>query len=169
MKLQITEPPAHRSKLEQIYEAYRGLMFYTAKKLLDNDQDAEDAVQDAILKLAKNIDQISDPVCPKTRAYIVLTVESVSIDLLRKRSRQPTVPLEETPGLAADYKGDNALARCILALPAQDREILLLRFWQGYSVQEAARMLGISGAAARKREQRAKKKLEALCREEELL
>lgn len=169
MKLQITEPPAHRSKLEQIYEAYRGLMFYTAKKLLDNDQDAEDAVQDAILKLAKNIDQISDPVCPKTRAYIVLTVESVSIDLLRKRSRQPTVPLEETPGLAADYKGGNALARCILALPAQDREILLLRFWQGYSVQEAARMLGISGAAARKREQRAKKKLEALCREEELL
>lgn len=168
--LQTIEDPAQRSKFERLYEAYRGLMFYAAREKLGNDQDAEDVVHDAFIKLAKNINKISNPVCPKTRAYVVLTVESVSIDLLRKRSRRPTTPLsEDEPGLTVTYEGDNALTRCILNLPARDREIILLRFWQGYSPREAARMLGISEAAARKREQRAKEKLEALCREEELL
>lgn len=168
--LQTIEDPSHRSKLERIYEEYRGLMFYVARQLLGNDQDAEDAVHDAFLKLAKNLEKISDPVCPKTRAYVVIIVESVSIDLLRRRKRRSTAALsEDEPGLTVDYAGGNALARCILNLPPLDREIILLRFWQGYTLRETAQMLKISEAAARKREQRAKEKLEILCREEELL
>lgn len=168
--LQTIEDPARRSKLERVYEAYRDLMFYVARELLGSDQDAEDAVHDAFLKLSKNLDKISDPVCPKTQAYVVLTVESVSIDLLRRRKRRPTAALsEDEPGLTVDYAGGNALAQCILKLPPLDREIILLRFWQGYSPRETARILKISEAAARKREQRAKERLEILCREEELL
>lgn len=168
--LQSIEDPDCRSVFEQVYTEYRGLMFHAARRILGSDQDAEDAVHEAFLKISKNISKISDPVCPKTRAYVVLIVERTSIDLRRKQKRQPAEPLEEdVPGLPAAYDGDNALTRCILSLPARDREIILLRFWQGYSLKETAALLEISEAACRKREQRAKEKLETLCREEAFL
>ena len=42
--LQIIETDEDKSKFEQIYEAYRGLMFHAAFKVLTHEQDAEDAV-----------------------------------------------------------------------------------------------------------------------------
>ena len=68
-----------------------------------------------------------------------------------------------------DYHGDDGLARCILALPARYREWILLKYDHGYETAELAALLGLSLDAAYKLDQRAKKKLEALCREEGLL
>ena len=168
--LQIIESPQDISKFEILHEHYKGLMYHIAYDILQNQEDAEEAVSDAFWKIAKNILKISEPICPKTRAYIVLVVESTSVDLWRKRQRRiDTAPLEHEPKIHARYEGENRVAELILQLPPHDREILLLRYHQGYSLRETAKLLNISAAAARKREQRAKLKLEALCREEGLL
>lgn len=166
--LQMIDAPAEQSKFERLYQAYRRLMFTVARQILPTDQDAEDAVHDAFVKLAKHISKISDPVCPKTKALTVLVVERTSIDLLRKR--RPTAALDEADfGVQADPAQATELARCLLQLPRPSREILLLRHRHGYSVREAAQLLGISEAAARKREQRAREQLYQLCKEAELL
>lgn len=68
--LQIIENDKDKSKFEQIYEAYRGLMFHTAFKVLTHGQDAEDAVHHAFVKIAENITKISEPVCPKTKSFL---------------------------------------------------------------------------------------------------
>lgn len=168
--LQLIETPENRSKFDRLYHAYQGLMFHIAKGILRNDQDAEDAVHEAFLKIAKNILKISDAVCPKTRFYIVQVVESTSIDLWRKKQRELAAePLEDHPGVAVEYHGENRVTQCILDLPPHDREVLLLRFDQGYSLRETAKLLDITEDAARKREQRAKERLEARCREEGLM
>ena len=60
--LQIIETDEDKSKFEQIYETYRGLMFHTAFKVLTHEQDAEDAVHHAFVKIAENITKISEPV-----------------------------------------------------------------------------------------------------------
>ena len=49
------ETEAEKSKFVQVYEAYQGLMFHTAFRLLRQPEDAEDAVHEAFLYLAKNI------------------------------------------------------------------------------------------------------------------
>lgn len=167
--LQLIDSPEDQSKFEKIYYQYRGLMLYVARHLLNRYEDAEDAVHEAFIKIAKNISRIGDFNCPKTRAYIVIIVENTCIDLLRKNNKHPVQPLDFEPGIHVDYAGENELTRCILQLPAQDRDILLLRFDLGYSSKEAAKLLGISEAAARKREQRAKDRLHKLCKEAELL
>ena len=92
--LQLIDTAEDRSKFEQLYEQYKQLMFYTAFQILKRPQDAEDAVHHAFLSIAENISKISDPDCPKTRAYIVTIVERKAIDMLRAERRHPSVPLE---------------------------------------------------------------------------
>ena len=57
--LQMLESPEEKSILEQIYLEYRGLMYHVAYKILHNEQDAEDAVHHAFVKIAENIKKIS--------------------------------------------------------------------------------------------------------------
>ena len=44
-----------QSKFEQIYQKYKGLMFYVANKILHNEHDAEDAIHQAFIKIAENM------------------------------------------------------------------------------------------------------------------
>ena len=51
--LQALDSPEDRTRFEALYTAYRGLMFHAARRILNNDQDAEDAVHMAFLSLAE--------------------------------------------------------------------------------------------------------------------
>lgn len=168
--LQMLDAPEERSKFERIYRMYRSLMFYTANEILRNEQDAEDAVHQAFLKIADHMEKIGDAECPKTRGFVVTVVENKAIDLYRKRKRCQTVELDELlPGIPAVYEGENLLAACILKLPARYREVILLRYHQGYSVKEIASLMDLSFAAASKLDQRAKSRLRDLYEKEEKL
>ena len=87
-------------KFEEIYLKYKSLMFYAANKILHNEQDAEDAVHMAFIKIAENIKKIGVLDCPKTRSYIVTIVEHKAIDIYRKKSRhKESEYLEEVNGI----------------------------------------------------------------------
>lgn len=53
------------------------------------------------------------------------------------------------------------LAAALVAIPAKDRDVLLLVAWAGLSGEEAARALGIPAGTARSRLHRARKKVRA--------
>ena len=168
--LQMIDTPADRSKFEQLYLEYRGLMFYVANKILQSEQDAEDAVHQAFLSVAENIEKIGEPDSPKTQGYLITITENKAIDLYRRRKRHQMVALDEQmQGIPAAYEGENALTACILKLPARYREVILLRYFQGYSVKEIAGILHLSVAAATKLLQRAKNKLKDLYEKEDAL
>ncbi len=168
--LQMIDTPEDRSKFEFLYMEYRGLMFHVANKILHNEQDAEDTVHQAFLKVAENIEKIGDPKCPKTQGYIVTIAENKAIDLYRRRQKRQVVELsDDLPGVTAIYEGENTLAACILKLPARYREVILLRYYQGYSVKEVAAILGLSLSAASKLNQRAKNRLRELYEKEDRL
>jgi len=168
--LQMLETPEEKSLFEQIYLEYRGLMYHVAYEILHNDQDAEDAVHQAFVKIVENIKKNDDPVCPKTHGYVITIVEHQAIDQYRKRQKYQTVELiEEIQGTNAHYEGDNDLTKCILQLPARYREMILLRYHYGYTVREIAKMLELSLSATIKLDQRAKTKLKKLCEEAGIL
>ena len=168
--LQMIDEPQDRHKFVKIYEAYVKLMFYVANEILHNSHDAEDAVQHAFISIAKNMKNISEVECPKTKGYVVTIVENKAIDLLRAKARRGEIELnEDTGGLSIEYTGDNSLAACILKLPVRYREVILLKYEQGYSTREIAKILKLTESNAGKLLQRAKNKLEELCREEGIL
>ncbi len=168
--LQMIDGPEDQSKFEQLYLTYRGLMYYVAESILRNEQDAEDAVHDAFVYVAKNISKISDPNHPKAKAFLVTVVESKAIDLYRKKKRHPSVQLdEELEGFPIEYEGDNSLAQCMAKLPARYRDFLLLKYAQGFDNRDLAAQFGLSMDAIYKLDQRARAKLKTLCEEEGVL
>lgn len=159
-----------KSKFEQIYMKYKGLMFYVANDILHNEHDAEDAVHQAFIKIAENIKKIMEVDCPKTKGYVVTIVENKAIDLYRKNKRQSKIELlEDIGGIDIAYSGEDSLVKCMLKLNPRYREIIFLKYHHGYTLKEIARILEISEANAIKLDQRAKKKLMNLCKEEGIL
>ena len=57
--IQMIDAPEEKDKFERLYLKYRDLMFYIANKILQNKQDAEDAVQNTFMKITKYIDKSS--------------------------------------------------------------------------------------------------------------
>lgn len=83
----------HRRLFEKIYMTYRKQMFLVARAVLSNDSDAEDAVHDVFLKIAKSqmqkIGSIQE--AADVRSYLLKATKHQAIDHLRKRQRQRTV------------------------------------------------------------------------------
>lgn len=168
--MSLIDEPEDQSKFEKIYLTYKGLMFYVAKQILNNEEDAEDAVHDAFIVVAKNIKKIADPVCPKTQSYIVNIVESKSIDIYRKNKRMKTTEyMDEVGGVTVEQPEIIGLDDCILKLPARYREVILLRYYHGFSCKEIAQQLGLSLSNVNKLDQRAKNKLMEICKKEGIL
>ena len=164
--LQMIETDEDKSKFEEIYYAYRNLMYHIAYDRLHHEQDAEDIVHQAFLKIAKNI-KIIEPVSPRTKQFVVTMVENLVFDLFRSRKKHPQTEYNDAlqNALSAEMDGEDLLAECILKLPEQQRAVIWLKYHHGYSLREIAKLLGISLAWAQKIDQRAKKKLEELYKE----
>jgi len=165
--LQMIETEEDRSKFEKIYQTYKGLMYTTAYRILEHEQDAEDAVHHAFLKIAENITKVGEAVSGETKSYVMTILENRAIDVQRQRDKHPELPLDEVESsIVVDYDGDDALARCILQLPALQREMVWLKYRHGYSTREAAKLLGVTPVYASKIDQRAKNKLRKLYQQE---
>lgn len=162
--------PQQQQDFEAVYLRYRQLMYRRAYKILGNPQDAEDAVHEAFLAIAKNFHKISSEECHKIKWYVVTIVEHKAIDIYRKKQRQPHTGLVEAlDAVHEDRYTDNRLANCLLRLPEQYRTVLLLKYAYGLSNREIARTLNVSQNNVSKRIERGKAALRVLCEEEELL
>lgn len=152
----------------RVYDEYKGLMFYEASKILHNDEDAEDAVQEAFIAIAKNISKISEPVCPKTKSFVVIIVRRKALNILKRRKTE--AEYDDEIAFAEDYKKasdiDSLLEKCLQMLPDKYREVLLLKYQFGYDLREIAEMMDITLQNAQKTDQRAKAKLKAIARKE---
>ena len=170
MYLMMIDSPADQSKFEKVYLTYKGLMYHTAYKVLNNEEDAEDAVHNAFVKIAENISKIGEPVCPKTQVYVVTIVENKAIDLYRANQRRSKVIyLDEISGITVDESNVHGLAACMAKLSPRYRQVILLKYYQGFSCREIAKQLNITEANAIKLDQRAKNRLLQLCKEEGIL
>ena len=165
--LEMIDSPEDESKFERVYHKYRYLMLHVAKQILQNHHDAEDAVHQAFISIIENIEKISDVECPKTRSFVVIITERKAIDMLRHNSRRSTVELnEDIAGIEMPFDLENPIADAIAKLPAHYREVLLLRFDNGFSTKEIASFLSITDSGVRKLIARAKKALQAALEKE---
>ena len=164
--LQLIETEEDKSKFEEIYTEYRYLMQFLAYKRLHNIQDSEDAVHQVFVKIAENIKAI-EPISPKTKRLVVVMIENTVTDMLRKRGRHPSEEYrdEDLAVPAPEIDEKDLLDQCIWKLSEQQRLVIWLKYHDGYTLREIARILGITLVWAQKLDQRAKKRLAELYRE----
>lgn len=156
--LAMIDSPDDQAKFERVYNKYRYLMLHVANKILQNHHDAEDAVHQAFIAVIENLEKIIEVDSPKTRSYLVIITERKAIDLMRYNNRRQTLELnEDIAGVEIPFEMDNPVATAIAKLPAHYREVLLLRFNNGFTTREIASILSISDSGVRKMIVRAKK------------
>lgn len=158
--LSMIESESDKSLFEQLYIRYKGLMYHIAYRILQNREDAEDAVHQAFVSIAKNIKKITEVNCPKTYGYIVTIIERKSIDILRANKHIVSTDFEESePGIEIPPPGEGGLADAIAKLNPRYREVILLHYAYGYKTNELANMLDIKQDSVRRLLWRAKEAL----------
>ncbi|MCR5256254.1 MAG: RNA polymerase sigma factor [Acetatifactor sp.] len=157
-----------RSKLEMIYNAYSDAMYYRAYGILHNSHDAEDVVQGAFVKILENIDKLEQPISNRTRSFALIVTENKAIDLYRKKKKYNEVELEDDlveENQSFSYEGDNLITEQILKLKPKYRNVLILKYVHGYNYAEIAQITDTTEESAKKTGQRAREKLEQMCKE----
>ena len=132
---------------------YSARLLTLAWRLLGNRADAEDAVQRALLRLFRSARSYRPEWAVSTWLYRITT--NVCVDELRRRAGRPILqqaaekeaadgqglPFEGAAG-AAGRRPD--LSRALLRVPREARILLALRYVDGLSYHELARVRGIS-------------------------
>lgn len=164
--LSIIDSDEDRNKFEQLYITYKQDMYAVAYRILNNKCDAEDAVHDAFVRVAKNFEKISKIKCPEIRAFMVIIIKNTSIDIYNKnkKSSENTCILDDCHEIQTD---DNItkeidyqnLVDSIKSLPDTLKDVLYIRYVIGHSTKNTADLLGITADAVYKRIHRAKKML----------
>lgn len=144
---------SRRARFEKTYQAYRALMFRLARDILRDDDLAEDAAADAAMKLWEHYDCLEEPTGPQAKRYVAVLTEHRAIDLLRKRKREATVPLEEienchAPAWNPEQRLD--ITEALNQLPNEQRTAVQLALSCGLTAKQVAETLGCSTAKAEK-------------------
>ena len=124
--------------VKDVYTEHAGTIYRVAYTYMKNRYDAEDAVQEAFLRLIRARPTLAD--ARHERAWLIRTVSNVCRDQLRSKARQHE-DLDDHAELAAPEQGDSALLAAVLALPEKYRIVLYLYGVEGYSVREIAALL----------------------------
>lgn len=111
-------------------------------------EDAEDVMQDALLRTYQHVREISDP--DAFRTWLYTTVRNACLMKRRRRAGEPAhfvpveqqaVPLDQP---MADPWIDRRLRAALATLPRPSRAIVVLREIEGLSTREVATVMGIS-------------------------
>lgn len=143
-------PPSDRSCLlacvagdpnamDILVDRYQSDLLRTASALLGDRTAAQDAVQEAFLRLCRERERLSRDDRP-LGGWLTTVVRNGCLDQLRSRRRP--VPVVEAPAPQPDPQPDgDSLWTAVHALPALERAAVLLRYRDDLSYQEIAERL----------------------------
>ena len=174
--LAIIDDENDKSRFEELYERYAKLMHYVAKEILSDDRLAEEAVQEAFFRIARNFHKVGAVKNRETKNFAALITRRIALSMAETESRHGRASEAVSEGAAADAGSmtttgegfeNAALVEAILSLPEIYRNVLYLQGVYEYTLKETAGLLGITVDTAKKRTQRGRKMLrEKLDREE---
>ena len=167
------------SKLVSLYEK-KAVNF--ARRLLTTQEEAEDATQEAFLKVFDKIHTFREDSSFSTWFYTVLN--NICLDALRKRSRRAsTVSINQADETGDEYELDiedttdgpyetlqkneakRLLENALTKLSAEHRAVIILRDINGFEYEEIAQILKISTGTVKSRISRARLALRKILEE----
>lgn len=134
--------------LEQLFREHHGLVFRTAYRVTGNAGDAEDVLQTVFLRLAGR--DRSAPPLENPEHYLRRAAVNAALDVVRSRRVEDTAPAPVSDLPQRDPAQDDrselqeCLRRAVARLSPEAAEVFALRFLEGHSNQEIAKMLGAS-------------------------
>ena len=159
-----------REKLEKIYSLYKNKMFGRAMQILNQTEDAEDAVQNCIIPISRHTECIDLYDEARTLSFVYTVISHCAIDIYRKnkKSRQSNLNIDDVAEQAGNIDIENEvlvsmeLKRVVAAIEKLDfgyREVLSLFYLNEMSPREISDLLEIPYNTVRSNLSRGRKKL----------
>lgn len=140
--------------LTVIYDQLGRQIFSLAFSVLGNYSDAEDAMQDTFLRIAryaKNYDPAGN-----ARAWIMAIARNAAVDTANRREIPSSgEPVYENARAGGDFTEAEAVNALLAELPESERQIVVLKAVDGLSYKEIGAITGVTPEAARKKYTRA--------------
>lgn len=152
----------NRSSHEQIdavYDKYADTLYRIALSHLLSVHDAEDAVHDVFIKYMNGSYIFFSE--EHEKAWFIRVTVNHCHDMARRRKIRSHASLEEAMEVF-DESGVSDVTRELLGLEDIYKTPLLLHYYEGYSVEETARILRISVSAVKMRLSRGREKLKEI-------
>ena len=149
-------------RFDEKYDAYSGAVYRLAMAYLGERADAEDAAQEAFLRLIYRAPRFSD--AAHERHWLMRVTANLCRDMLRRAARREACALDESYPAA---ERDGSVLEAVLNLPEKYRGAVHLHYYEGFSVQETAKILGLSVPAVKMRLKRAREALRLELSEED--
>ena len=132
------ETVTDRDALRRQIGRYSGTLLRVAFAYVKNTADAEDIVQDVFLTLFANPPEFADE--EHEKAWLIRCTINRSNNMMKSAWLRKRAPLEEAFGILAQE--DRGLLSAVLALPENYRAAIHLHYYENYSIQEIAVILG---------------------------
>lgn len=167
-----------QKSLDQLYRNYHPAVLRVTRKVMGNEQDAEDAMQEVFARVLKKVGQFRFEA--SFSAWLRILAVNVCRDMLRKKNRHPTESIED---LDTDSKARMTaisssisqeeelimkellenLQEKIALLKKQHQRLIVLRYIDGLSYKKMAELLDCSQTQVKSRLHQARKQMRRVC------
>ena len=152
---------AEDAALAALVDQYAGALYRVAFSVLRNQADAEDAVQEAFMRVLRHRDTLGE--VRDHRVWLIRIVWNIVLDRKRRAKTRPetddvadlarVLPMK---GLSAEEHAAAAqhhahVLACVDQLPAKERQVMMLSAFEELSSVEIAAVLEISESSVRSR------------------
>lgn len=124
-----------------VYERQADRIYRIAMIYLNNEADAEDALQSIFLKQIEKDRRFDNP--EEEKAWYITVTKNYCKDILKSAwsKRSAIEDVEEPEAESVDTELTNDMKQALAKLPPVDREILYLYYYEGYRINEIAKIL----------------------------
>ena len=144
-------------EIAEIYNRQVDTVYRICYSFMKNTHDTEDMVQETFLRLLSSgvIFQSAE----HEKAWLIVTASNLCKDTLKKWWRKTEDIADPSLGLQQPPFEINGVLEAILELPKDQKTVVYMYYYEGYSTADIARYLGCPHATVRSRLSRARKTL----------
>lgn len=169
--ISVVESGEEKTLIEKLYYEYESQMYSTAFAILQHKHDAEDAVQNAFLKIIECLPKLNLGLNPQTQSLLTITTRNIALNEIKKRNRRYKNEIDfedlETIPVIVDFDkiGFKEIQSLVAKLPDDLKNVIVLRYILDYSPKMIAELLDITESAVYKRIAAARKLLKSFTEE----
>ena len=153
-----------KAAVEAVLQTYGDMLYRLCLVLLKNTQDAEDAVQETLIKYYRKAPAFASR--EHEKAWLIRVATNQCHDQLRFRSRHPV--MEEMQEGSLWESESSGILDALTAVPEKYRLVLTLYYVEAYPIKEIGKIIGRTPSAVKMRLQKGRKLLEEIYRKEYL-
>ena len=167
-------------RIWEVFQRYRTLLFCRARSVTDSTELAEEALEDALVRVLERWEKLRTLNEAQILAYAAATVRNTALDAARLRGKRQQIeqPLPESDSISGEAPQPSAeealllsenrelVRRVMRRLTEEERQLILHRYYLEYSYEEIGMQRGEKPDSVRVRLYRIRKKLLKLLKAE---